>query len=70
MPWAPTVAEELRNDVRFALGWKIGKKLRPITDVERDMVDRRAHPAVQLARREEPRRAPLHPGYEIPVAGL
>ncbi len=34
----PTVAEELRNDVRFALGWKIGEKLRPITDVERDMV--------------------------------
>jgi hypothetical protein len=28
----------LRNDVRFALGWKIGKKLRPLTDVECDMV--------------------------------
>jgi hypothetical protein len=28
MAWAPTVAEELRNDVRFALGWKVGKKLR------------------------------------------
>jgi hypothetical protein len=38
MPWAPTVAEELRNDVRFALGWKVGKKLRPLTDTERDIV--------------------------------
>jgi hypothetical protein len=38
MPWEPTVAEELRNDVRFALGWKVGKKLRPLTDTERDMV--------------------------------
>jgi hypothetical protein len=28
----------LRRDVRFALGWKVGKKLRPLTDVERDMV--------------------------------
>jgi hypothetical protein len=36
--WPPNVAEELRNDVRFALGWKIGKKLRPLTDTERDMV--------------------------------
>lgn len=34
----PTVAEELRRDVRFALGWKVGKKLRPLTDTERDMV--------------------------------
>jgi hypothetical protein len=38
MPWAPTVAEELRSDVRFALGWKVGKTLRPLTDTERDMV--------------------------------
>jgi hypothetical protein len=38
MPWAPTVTEELRNDVRFALGWKVGKMLRPVTDTERDMV--------------------------------
>jgi hypothetical protein len=38
MSWAPTVAEELRNDVRFALGWKIGKKLSPLTDIERDIV--------------------------------
>ncbi len=36
--WGPTVAEELRRDVRFALGWKVGKKLRPLTDTERDMV--------------------------------
>jgi hypothetical protein len=28
----------LRRDVRFALGWKVGKKLRPLTDTERDMV--------------------------------
>ena len=38
MPWAPTITEELRNDVRFALGWKVGKKLRPLTDTERDMI--------------------------------
>ena len=25
--WGPAVAEELRRDVRFALGWKVGKKL-------------------------------------------
>jgi hypothetical protein len=36
--WAPTVAEELRRDVRFALGWKVGKKLRSLTDTERNMV--------------------------------
>jgi hypothetical protein len=36
--WGPTVAEELRRDVRFALGFKVGKKLRPLTDVERDIV--------------------------------
>jgi hypothetical protein len=36
--WGPTVAEELRRDVRFALGWKVGKKLRPLTNTERDMV--------------------------------
>ena len=35
--WGPTVADELRRDVRFALGWKVGKKLRPLTDTERDM---------------------------------
>jgi hypothetical protein len=33
--WGPTVAEELRRDVRFAVGWKVGKKLRPLTDTER-----------------------------------
>jgi len=36
--WGPVVAEELRRDVRFALGWKVGKKPRPLTDTERDMV--------------------------------
>jgi hypothetical protein len=36
--WAPTVAEELRRDVRFALAFKVGKKQRPLTDTERDMV--------------------------------
>jgi hypothetical protein len=35
--WGPTVANELRRDVRFALGWKVGKKLRPLTDTEREM---------------------------------
>jgi len=35
--WGPTVADELRRDVRFALGWKVGQKLRPLTDTERDM---------------------------------
>jgi hypothetical protein len=34
--WGPTVVEELRRDVRFALGFKVAKKLRPLT--ERDMV--------------------------------
>ena len=38
MLWAPTVAEELRNDVRFALRFKVGRKQQPLTDVERDMV--------------------------------
>jgi hypothetical protein len=36
--WAPTVAEELRRDVRFALTLKIGKQQRPPTDTERDLV--------------------------------
>ena len=34
----PAVAEELRRDVRFALTFKVGKKQRPLTDTERDMV--------------------------------
>jgi hypothetical protein len=32
----PTVAEELRRDVRFALTFKVGKSRRPLTDGERD----------------------------------
>jgi hypothetical protein len=28
----------LRNDVRFALRFKVGKRQQPLTDVERDMV--------------------------------
>jgi hypothetical protein len=36
--WGPTVAEELRRDVRFALTFKVGKNRRPLTDSERDMV--------------------------------
>jgi hypothetical protein len=36
--WEPTVAEELRRDVRFALTFKVGNKQRPLTDTERDMV--------------------------------
>jgi hypothetical protein len=31
MPW-PTVTEELRNDVRFALRFKVGRKQQPLTD--------------------------------------
>jgi hypothetical protein len=38
LAWAPTVTEELRNDVRFALRFKVGRKQQPLTDVERDMV--------------------------------
>ena len=38
MPWAPTVAVELRNDVRVALRFKVGRKQQPLTDTERDMV--------------------------------
>ena len=38
MPHAGTVTEELRNDVRFALRFKVGKRQQPLTDVERDMV--------------------------------
>jgi len=37
MPW-PTVTEELRNDVRFALRFKVGRKQQPLTDTERDML--------------------------------
>ena len=37
-PWPPTVAEELRNDVRFALTFKVGRKQQPLTDTERDIV--------------------------------
>jgi hypothetical protein len=37
MPWAPTVTEELRNDVRFALRFKVGRK-QQLTDTERDLV--------------------------------
>jgi len=36
--WGPTVAEELRRDVRFALVFKIGRRRRPLTDAERDRV--------------------------------
>jgi hypothetical protein len=38
MLWPPTVTEELRNDVRFALRFKVGRKQQPLTDTERDMV--------------------------------
>lgn len=42
---------KLREDVRFAFGFKVGKKLRPLTGTERDIGrggDRRAYPAVPL----------------------
>jgi hypothetical protein len=38
MLWPPAVTEELRNDVRFALLFKVGRKQQPLTDIERDMV--------------------------------
>jgi hypothetical protein len=38
MLWAPTVTEELHNDVRFAFRFKVGKRQQPLTDIERDMV--------------------------------
>ena len=38
MLWAPTVTDELRNDVRFALRFKVGSKQQPLTDMERDTV--------------------------------
>jgi hypothetical protein len=36
--WGPTVADKLRSDIRFALVFKVGRRRRPLTDVERDMV--------------------------------
>jgi hypothetical protein len=30
--------EELHRDVRFAIAFKIGRRLRPLTDTERDVV--------------------------------
>ena len=38
MPWPPNVTEELRNDVRFALRFKVGRKQQPLNEKERDMV--------------------------------
>ena len=38
MLWAPTVTDELRNHVRFALRFKVGRKQQPLTDMERDTV--------------------------------
>jgi hypothetical protein len=38
MLWPPIITEELRNDVRFALRFKVGRKRQPLTDTERDMV--------------------------------
>jgi putative ABC transport system substrate-binding protein len=32
MLWPPNVTEELRNDVRFALRFKVGRKQQPLTD--------------------------------------
>ncbi len=62
MPWAPTVAGELRNDVRFALGWKDREEATPHhgRGTRHGRSDRRAHPAVQLARRA---RAAAGPGF-------
>jgi hypothetical protein len=30
MPWAPNVSKELRNDVCFALRFKVGRKQQPL----------------------------------------
>jgi hypothetical protein len=38
MSLPPNVTEELRNDVRFALRFKVGRKQQPLPDKERDMV--------------------------------
>ena len=38
MPWPPTVTEELRNDVRFALGSRSAENSSPSQTPERDMV--------------------------------
>jgi hypothetical protein len=38
MLWPPTSLRKLRNDVRFALRFKVGRKQQPLTDTERDMV--------------------------------
>jgi hypothetical protein len=35
--WGPTVADEWPGRA-LRVGWKVGKKLRPLTDTERDMV--------------------------------
>jgi hypothetical protein len=36
--WPGAEVEELSNDVRFALRFKVGRKQQPLTDIERDMV--------------------------------
>jgi hypothetical protein len=54
MLWAATVTEELRNDVRFALRFKVGRKQQPLTDTERDIVaapKRAALPSVGVVAR-------------------
>jgi hypothetical protein len=38
MLWGPTITDELRNEVRFALRFKVGRNQQPLTDTERDMV--------------------------------
>jgi hypothetical protein len=38
MPW-PTVTEELRNDVRFALRFKVGRKQQPLTDTRAPVIN-------------------------------
>jgi hypothetical protein len=53
MLWPPNVTEELRNDVRFALRFKIGRKQQPLTGHRARhgrRSDRRTHPAVQIGK--------------------
>jgi hypothetical protein len=38
MPW-PTVTEELRYDVRFALRFKVGRKQQPLTDTRAPVIN-------------------------------
>jgi hypothetical protein len=40
MLWPPKVTEELRNDVRFALRFKVGRKQQPLNTARKSAQDR------------------------------